>query len=54
MFEGTFDQMWGSVTKLRALPDETRVYCAHENTQANARFALTVETDNQALIDRTA
>lgn len=54
VFEGTFDQMWGSLTKLRALPDATRVYCAHEYTQANARFALTVETDNQALIDRAA
>jgi len=54
VFEGTFDQMWGSLTKLRALPDATRVYCAHEYTQANARFALTVETDNRALIERAA
>lgn len=54
VFEGTFDQMWSSLTKLRALPDATRVYCAHEYTQANARFALTVESDNQALIDRAA
>ena len=46
--------MWASLTKLRALPDTTRVYCAHEYTQASARFALTVETENQALIDRAA
>ena len=54
VFEGTFEQMWASLTKLRALPDTTRVYCAHEYTQANARFALTVETGNQALKDRAA
>ncbi len=54
VFEGTFGQMWNSLTKLRDLPDSTKVYCAHEYTQANARFALTVETGNQALIDRAA
>ena len=41
--------MWGSLEKLMALPDETLVYCAHEYTQANAAFAITVEPDNQAL-----
>jgi len=51
LFEGTPDQMWRSLNKLRALPDETRVYCAHEYTQANARFALTVDPGNEALID---
>jgi hydroxyacylglutathione hydrolase len=49
LFEGTPTQMWGSLTKLRELPGDTRVYCAHEYTQTNARFALTVEPDNAAL-----
>jgi len=54
VFEGTHEQMWTSLGKLRALPDDTRVFCAHEYTQANARFALTVETGNQALRDYAA
>lgn len=54
VFEGTFEQMWESLGKLRALPDDTMVYCAHEYTQANAKFAVTIETGNQALIDRAA
>ncbi|MEE2914827.1 MAG: hydroxyacylglutathione hydrolase [Pseudomonadota bacterium] len=49
LFEGTPSQMWTSLQKLMALPDNTRVYCAHEYTQANAAFALTVEPDNEAL-----
>ena len=49
LFEGTPDQMWTSLSKLMALPDETVVYCAHEYTQANAAFALSVEPDNPAL-----
>ncbi len=49
MFEGTADQMWHSLEKLMNLPDETVVYCAHEYTQANAAFAVTVEPDNEAL-----
>jgi hydroxyacylglutathione hydrolase len=53
MFEGTAQQMWGSLEKLMALPDETVVYCAHEYTQANAAFAITVEPDNSALQQRT-
>ena len=52
MFEGTPDQFWPSLKKLRALPDETWVYCAHEYTQANAQFAVTVEPDNAALANR--
>ena len=52
MFEGTAAQMWRSLSKLRALPAETRVFCGHEYTQANARFALTVEPGNRALIER--
>jgi len=49
LFEGTPQQMWTSLLKLRALPDETRVYCAHEYTQSNARFALAIDPDNAAL-----
>lgn len=54
MFEGTAEQMWGSLEKLMALPDDTVVYCAHEYTQANAAFALSVEPNNQALQERAA
>ncbi len=53
VFEGTWDQMWASLAKLRALPPETRIYCAHEYTQANARFALAVDPDNPRLIERS-
>jgi hydroxyacylglutathione hydrolase len=53
LFEGTPDQMWHSLGKLRALPAETRIYCAHEYTQSNARFALTVEPQNSALVARS-
>lgn len=52
MFEGTAAQMWKSLSVLRALPDATRVYCAHEYTQSNARFALSVDGGNPALRDR--
>ena len=45
MFEGQPDQMWASLQRLAALPDETRVYCAHEYTASNARFALAVDQD---------
>ncbi|MDR3509184.1 MAG: hydroxyacylglutathione hydrolase [Caulobacteraceae bacterium] len=48
LFEGTAEQMWASLSKLAALPDETAVYCAHEYTAANARFALSVD-DSPAL-----
>jgi hydroxyacylglutathione hydrolase len=54
LFEGTPEQMWHSLGKLKALPPSTRVYCAHEYTQANGRFALTVEPDNRALRERMA
>ncbi|MBT5458265.1 MAG: hydroxyacylglutathione hydrolase [Rhodospirillaceae bacterium] len=50
-FEGTPDQMWTSLSKLRALPDDTMVYCAHEYTQSNAKFAITIESGNQDLLD---
>jgi len=49
LFEGTPEQMWSSLSKLRELPGDTRVYCGHEYTQANLRFALAVEPDNEAL-----
>jgi hydroxyacylglutathione hydrolase len=52
LFEGTAEQMWTSLLKLRALPDDTQVYCAHEYTQANARFARTVERDSLLLRQR--
>ena len=45
LFEGTAAQMWASLSRLAALPDDTRVYCAHEYTAANARFALSVDHD---------
>ncbi len=45
LFEGTAEQMWASLSRLAALPGETKVYCAHEYTAANARFALTVDAD---------
>lgn len=53
LFEGTPEQMWHSLGKLRTLPPETRIYCGHEYTLANARFALTVDPDNAALIARS-
>jgi len=54
VFEGTPQQMWSSLGKLAALPDETRVFCGHEYTQSNARFALTIDRDNAALERRAA
>jgi hydroxyacylglutathione hydrolase len=45
LFEGTAEQMWGSLAKLTALPNATTVYCAHEYTASNARFALSVDDD---------
>jgi hydroxyacylglutathione hydrolase len=52
LFEGTPQQMWSSLSSLAALPPDTRVYCGHEYTLANIRFALAVEPDNAALWDR--
>lgn len=45
LFEGTPQQMWASLAKLTALPDQTAVYCAHEYTASNARFALSIDAD---------
>jgi len=52
LFEGTPDQMWASLQKLMKLPDDMRVYCAHEYTQSNGRFAVTMEPQNAALAAR--
>jgi hydroxyacylglutathione hydrolase len=52
LFEGTPGQMLDSLSKLRALPDDTRVWCAHEYTLSNLRFAVTVEADNVDLQKR--
>lgn len=49
LFEGTPEQMWQSLCKFRDLPGSTLVYCGHEYTQANARFAKTIEPDNAIL-----
>jgi hydroxyacylglutathione hydrolase len=51
--EGTADQMFASLGKLKALPGGTRVCCGHEYTESNARFALSVDPDNKALKART-
>jgi hydroxyacylglutathione hydrolase len=45
LFEGTAEQMWASLSRLAALPDETAIYCAHEYTASNARFALSIDDD---------
>jgi hydroxyacylglutathione hydrolase len=54
VFEGTMEAMWHSLEKLMRLPDDTVIYCGHEYTAANVRFALTVDPGNAALIDRAA
>ena len=54
LFEGTPAQMWSSLGKFRKLPDRTKVYCAHEYTEANARFAVSVDPKNMALQSRFA
>jgi len=52
VIEGNAETMWQSLLKLRALPDDTAVYCGHEYTKANIRFARTVEPNNAALAAR--
>ena len=52
VFETPLPVMWASLCKLAALPAETQVYCGHEYTEANARFALTIEPDNALLKER--
>jgi hydroxyacylglutathione hydrolase len=46
LFEGTHEQMWTSLQKLASLPDDTKLYCGHEYTLANAKFALLIEPEN--------
>ena len=52
VFEGNAEIMWSSLQKLMQLPRDTEIYCGHEYTVANARFALTVDPDNLALQNR--
>ncbi|KQN76429.1 hydroxyacylglutathione hydrolase [Devosia sp. Leaf64] len=52
MFEGTPGPMWEGVKRLRELPDDTLVYCGHEYTQSNAKFALSIDPNNRALQQR--
>lgn len=52
LFEGTAEQMYSNMRKLEALGDDTLIYCAHEYTLSNGRFALTVEPSNIDLIER--
>jgi hydroxyacylglutathione hydrolase len=54
LLEGDAPTMWSSLSKLAALPPETEVYCGHEYTDANCRFALTIEPENKALQARAA
>ncbi len=54
LFEGTPEQMASSLQSLAALPEDTEVYCAHEYTEMNLRFALAVEPDNPAILQRVA
>lgn len=54
IFEGTAEQMWTSLSKLAALPDDATLYCAHEYTASNAKFALHIDPGNAALKARAA
>ena len=54
VIEGTPEMMWQSLLKLRTLPDDTMMFCGHEYTDANVRFALTIEPNNAALAVRAA
>ncbi|HEY8592149.1 MAG TPA: hydroxyacylglutathione hydrolase [Sphingomicrobium sp.] len=52
LFEGTPEQMYGSLQRLAGLPDDTKLYCAHEYTLSNARFAAHAEPENTAIAER--
>lgn len=54
LFEGTPADMFGNMQRYAALPPETRIYCGHEYTQSNGRYALVAEPENQAIKDRMA
>ena len=52
LFEGTAEQMYANLQRITALPGDVRIYCGHEYTLANARFAATAEPDNPAVAAR--
>lgn len=52
VFEGTFEEMYGSVQKIAALPESTRIWCGHEYTQGGLTFACAIDPDNQTLKER--
>jgi hydroxyacylglutathione hydrolase len=52
LFEGTPNDMFVSLGKLNQLPEDTKIFCAHEYTEANLKFAVTAEPDNKAMSDR--
>jgi len=54
LFEGTAEQMYRNLQRIAALPEQVRIYCGHEYTLVNARFAAHVEPDNSAIADRLA
>lgn len=54
VFDGAYDDMWRSLSRIAALPEATEIYFGHEYTLANARFATSVDPDNAALITQTA
>jgi hydroxyacylglutathione hydrolase len=54
LFEGTAEQMFANMQRLAELPDDTMVYCAHEYTQSNGRYALVAEPENAAIAARMA
>ena len=54
LFEGTAEQMYANMGRITALPDDVRIYCGHEYTLANARFAAHVEPGNNAIAERMA
>jgi hydroxyacylglutathione hydrolase len=54
LFEGTPAQMWRSLDRLRSLPDDTKVYCAHEYTEQNGKFAKTIDDSNVDLLNKLA
>lgn len=52
LFEGTAGQMWTSLKKIKALPDDTLIYCGHEYTASNLKFALSLEPESLGLLDK--
>lgn len=52
LFEGSYKQMFHSLKQLKTLPEDTEIYCAHEYTEANGTFALSIEPENHALQER--